>query len=57
MNSLLRIIVGEQDYNSKSCTVYKWIRKFLWEKDFPGLTIRRGELSLDYNNTNRFNHG
>lgn len=48
MNSLLRIIVGEQEYNADSLNVYKWIREFLWEKGFPGLTIRRGELSLDY---------
>lgn len=48
MNSLLRIIVGEQEYNAKSQNIYKWVRKFLWQKGFPGLTIRRGELSLDY---------
>jgi uncharacterized protein len=49
MDSLLRIIVGEQEQNVNSHNVYEWIRKFLWEKGFPGLTIRRGELSLDYN--------
>lgn len=48
MNSLLRIIVGEQEYNADLHNVYEWIRKFLWEKGFPGITIRRGELSLDY---------
>lgn len=48
MNSLLRIIVGEQEYNADSHNVYEWIRNFLWQKGFPGLTIRRGELSLDY---------
>lgn len=48
MNSLLRIIVGEQEYNADHDNVYEWIRKFLWEKGFPGITIRRGELSLDY---------
>ncbi|WP_026883344.1 DUF190 domain-containing protein [Clostridium akagii] len=48
MNSLLRIIVGEQEYNADNNNVYKWIMEFLWEKGFPGLTIRRSELSLDY---------
>lgn len=48
MNSLLRIIVGEQEYNDDSHNVYEWIGNFLWQKGFPGLTIRRGELSLDH---------
>lgn len=49
MDSLLRIIIGEQELNVNSQNVYEWVRKFLWEKGFPGITIRRGELSLDYN--------
>ncbi|MFL0197030.1 DUF190 domain-containing protein [Clostridium sp. WILCCON 0269] len=48
MNSLLRIIVGEQEYTANSHNVYQWIREFLWKKGFPGLTIRRSELSLDH---------
>jgi Uncharacterized conserved protein len=48
MKSLLRIIVGEQEHNTNSHNAYEWIRNFLWQKGFPGLTIRRGELSLDY---------
>jgi len=48
MNSLLRIVVGEQEHNIHSRNAYEWVRKFLWEKGFPGLTIRRSELSLDY---------
>lgn len=48
MNSLLRIVVGEQEFNSKLGKTYKWIKEFLWKKGFPGLTIRRAELSLDY---------
>lgn len=48
MNSLLRIIVGEQEFNSDSRNIYKWVREFLWKEGFQGLTIRRGELSLDY---------
>jgi PII-like signaling protein len=48
MKSLLRIIVGEQEYNADSHNVYEYIRKLLWQKGFPGLTIRRGKLSLDY---------
>lgn len=47
MNSLLRIIVGEQEFNSNSSNVYKWIEEFLWRAGLPGITIRRGELSLD----------
>ncbi|AQS04998.1 DUF190 domain-containing protein [Clostridium beijerinckii] len=48
MNSLLRIVVGEQEFSSKSCKTYNWIKDILWKEGFPGLTIRRGELSLDY---------
>lgn len=48
MDSLLRIIVGEQEFNTDSENAYEWIKNFLWEKGFLGLTIRRGELSLDY---------
>ncbi|EKQ54348.1 MULTISPECIES: DUF190 domain-containing protein [unclassified Clostridium] len=48
MNSLLRIIVGEQEFNSNSRNVYKDIREFLWKEGFPGVTVRRGELSLDH---------
>lgn len=47
MNSLLRIIVGEQEYTADSRNAYQWIRKFLWSEGFPGLTVRRSELSLD----------
>ncbi|MDR3596821.1 DUF190 domain-containing protein [Clostridium sp.] len=48
MKSLLRIVVGECEFNSKTGITYNWIKEFLWEKGFPGVTIRRGELSLDY---------
>jgi uncharacterized protein len=48
MNSLLRMVVGEHEFNSNSSKTYKWIEDFLWKEGFPGLTIRRGELSLDY---------
>ena len=48
MNNVLRIIVGEQESMADSRNVYKWIREFLWKNGFPGLTIRRGELNLDY---------
>ncbi|MFL0195357.1 DUF190 domain-containing protein [Clostridium sp. WILCCON 0269] len=48
MNSLLRIIVGEQEYTANSHNAYKWIKKFLGKKGFPGLIIRRSELNLDY---------
>lgn len=48
MNSLLRIVVGEHEFCSKSLKTYKWIEDFLWKEGFPGLTIRRGELSLVY---------
>ncbi|MDR3596816.1 DUF190 domain-containing protein [Clostridium sp.] len=48
MNSLLRIVVGEYEFNSNSRNVYKDIREFLWKEGFPGVTVRRGELSLDH---------
>ena len=48
MNSLLRIVVGEHEFNSNQRNIYKWIEDFLWKEGFPGLTIRRGELSLDH---------
>ena len=48
MDSLLRIIVGEHEFNSNSRNVYKEIRALLWKEGFPGVTVRRGELSLDY---------
>ena len=35
MNSLLRIVVGEQEYNADSQNVYVWVRTFLWEKGLP----------------------
>lgn len=53
MNSLLRIVVGEQEFNSDLSNTYKWIEEFLWKEGFPGLTIRRGELNLDYNSRMR----
>jgi PII-like signaling protein len=48
MNSLLRIVVGEYEFNSNSRNVYKDIREFLWKEGFQGVTVRRGELSLDH---------
>lgn len=48
MNSLLRIIVGENEFNSDSRSVYKEIRELLWKEGFQGITVRRGELSLDH---------
>lgn len=47
MKSLLRIIVGEQAETEQSQIFYEWIKRYLWEKGFPGLTIRRGEMNLD----------
>lgn len=47
MDSLLRIIIGENELNLDSRNVYKEIREFLWKEGFPGVTVRRGELSLD----------
>lgn len=51
MDSLLRIVVGEQEYKDKPHIISQWIRNFLWEKGFPGLTIRRGEMSIDYHSS------
>ena len=48
MKSLLRIVVGECEFNPKTGKTYNWIKEFLWKKGFPGVTIRRGELSLDH---------
>ena len=48
MDSLLRIVVGEHEFNSNQRNIYKCIEDFLWKEGFPGLTIRRVELSLDY---------
>lgn len=47
MRCLLRIVVGEQDL-PHSQGVYDWVKTFLWKEGLPGLTIRRGEMSLDY---------
>jgi PII-like signaling protein len=51
MNSLLRIIVGENELNYYSRSVYKEVKEFLWKEGFPGIRVRRGELSLDYKST------
>lgn len=48
MKSLLRIIVGEQEYSDDLHSVYEWIGKSLWQKGFPGVTVRRGKVNLDY---------
>ncbi|MCQ2010263.1 MAG: DUF190 domain-containing protein [Sporolactobacillus sp.] len=41
MEQLLRIVVSEE------MGVKQWLLRFLWEKGFPGLTIRQSEMSLD----------
>lgn len=46
MRCLLRIVVGEQDLIPEH-GVYNLVKKHLWKYGFPGLTIRRGEMSLD----------
>ncbi|MCO7127245.1 DUF190 domain-containing protein [Sporolactobacillus shoreicorticis] len=47
MKSLLRIIVNETAETDHKQILYEWVKHFLWEKGFPGLTIRRGEMNLD----------
>lgn len=47
MKSLLRIVVGEEAETDHSQAFYEWVKHFLWEKGFPGLTIRRGEMNID----------
>ncbi|HCB99979.1 MAG TPA: hypothetical protein DEP42_01970 [Ruminococcaceae bacterium] len=44
MAVLLRIVAGEQAF---SPTVLHWVEKNMWQEGVPGVTIRRGEMSLD----------
>lgn len=47
MEYLLRIVVGEQDLPHAG-GIEHWIKHVLWKEGLPGLTVRRGEMSLDY---------
>ncbi|WP_332238820.1 DUF190 domain-containing protein [Sporolactobacillus sp. KGMB 08714] len=48
MQSLLRIVIGEMAETEGSQRFSQWLQHFLWEKGFPGLTIRRGKMNLDH---------
>ncbi|GMG67167.1 DUF190 domain-containing protein [Tetragenococcus halophilus] len=52
MKYLLRIIISEKA-GTYQLADYKWLEQFLWKNGFSGLTVRRSEMNLNYQNKRR----